>query len=139
MTPQTAAQKPASPDLLRKLENFGKGLRSFEKTEFSMDPREDLEGEFCKVTVVFRPNGDVIFQLFPKGRKWPKGEREGRELVGDLLEVYFDSLERFSGSHVPELDSWAVRAEGLASMPTYDKEHHVYGFARYLNQSLADL
>lgn len=136
MTPQT---RTPSPTTARALAHFTRGLKSFEHTEFSMAPREDVEGQFCNATIVYRANGDVIFQLFPRTKKFPAGAEAGREFLADALEVYFDSLDRFSASYVHELSSWAVRAELLAETPTYNREHHVYGFLSYLNQALADL
>ncbi len=124
---------------LRALANFVRGSESFSKTKFSLEPREELIGDACDVTVVYRENGDVIFQLFPKTRNWPADVKAGRELLGELLETYFDKTEGFSGAYAPELKSWAILATRLALTLTYDKEHHVYGFARFLNQALVDL
>lgn len=135
----TGTHQTPGAQTVRDLANLRRGLKTYEQTEFSTEPREELIGDLCDVTVVFRANGDVIFQLFPKTKKWPRDSAAARALLGDLLEVYFDSLDNLAGSDVPELKSWAVRAEGLASRLSYDKEHHVYGFARYLNQALADL
>ena len=120
------------------LRHFEDGVRTFAKTEFSTEPREEMQGQFCDITVVFRENGDVIFQLFPK-RKWPADVAGGRQLLSDLVEVYFTDTSRFSASWVPELSSWGLRAAGLAETLTYDKDHHVVGFATFINQALADL
>jgi len=119
------------------LRHFADGVRAFQKTQFSLEPREELEGQYCNVTVVFR-GSDVIFQLFPK-RKWPKTTNEGRALLSELVDVYFGDTSRFSASWVPELSSWALKASGLSETLSYDKDHHVYGFAAYINQALADL
>ena len=135
----TDVQQAWSRQTPQNLALFARGCASFRETDFYMDEREDLEGPLCNVTVVFKEHGDVVFQLFPKTRKWPRGEAEGRGLLADLLDVYFGDLGRFAGSHVPELGSWAVRARGLAELPSYVKEHHVYGFAAYVNAALDEL
>lgn len=125
----------ASQEMLR---HFEAGLRTFAKTEFSTEPREEMQGQFCDVTVVFRENGDVIFQLFPK-RKWPQDLQAARALLSELVDVYFTDTSRFSASWVPEVSSWGLRAAGLSEMLSYDKDHHVIGFATFINQALADL
>jgi len=121
------------------LDAFSAGIDIFKKAEFSLDAREELKGQHCDVTVVFKPRGDVIFQLFPKKRKLLLGDHEGRVLLSELVEVYFTDTNRFSASWVPELKSWALKASDLANTLSYDKDHHVYGFATYINQALADL
>jgi hypothetical protein len=118
---------------------FSEGVDLFKRAEFSLDAREELKGQFCDVTVVFKPQGDVIFQLFPKKRKLLRGDQDGRVLLSELVEVYFSDTGRFSASWVPELESWALKAARLADTLSYDKDHHVYGFATYINQALADL
>lgn len=116
------------------LDSFARGLKSFEKTEFALDPREVFEGDICDVHAVYKGD-DIIFQLFPKRR----ARVLTRDLVAEAVDVWFGSTERFSGSYIPELESWALRARGLAALPSYDREHHVVGFATYLNEALAAL
>lgn len=135
----TDAQMAWSGQAARNLERFVRGCRSFKDTEFRVDEREELQGPLCDLTVVFKDDGDVVFQFFPKTRKWPKDAGAGRAFLADLLEVYFGDLARFSGAHVPELGSWAVRARGLTALPSYNRDHHVYGFASYVNTALDEL
>lgn len=115
------------------LNNFEKGLKSFETTQFALDPREVFEGQACDLHVVLKGD-DVIYQIFPK-----KAEKVTHEVLGDLVEVYFGDLSRFSGSYVPELKSWALRAKNIINTPVYNHDYHVAGFARYLNEALAAL
>ena len=135
----TDAQRAWSAQTPQNLAALVRGLKSFEHTQFAMDTREDVDGPFCRASVIYRENGDIVFQLFPHARGFPTGADPGRAFLADALEVYFGSLDRFSASHIPELSSWAVRAKGLAETPMYDKDHHIYGFLSYLNQPLADL
>jgi hypothetical protein len=118
---------------------FAAGVETFKRTSLSLDVRETLEGEFCTTTAVFKPNGDIIFQLFPVDLKQLGGDEKGRALLSELVEVYFSVTDRFSADWVPELKSWALKAGGLANALSYDKTHHVDGFATYVNQALADL
>ncbi len=137
MNVQTQATPPLDRGAM--LAHFEAGLKAFERTEFALEPREEIEGQLCDVTVVDRENGDVVFQIFPK-RKWPmKSKDNGRALLSQMVEVYFGDTERFSASWVPELKSWALRARGLRDVVSYDRAHHVVGFAAFINQALADL
>ena len=135
----------ASPELVKDLQTFVRGAAAFAQTEFAVDPREEIDGPFCAVTVVFKRDGDVIFQLFPKklgtrggGGRWPSDEAAARDLLARLIDQHFGSTDRFSAAWTPELKSWAVHAAGLSERATYDKERHVYGFAQYINQALAN-
>lgn len=118
------------------LEQFKKGIESFQHTSFSLDPREDFEGDHCSATAVYRENGDIVFQLFPV-KPWGTGE-SARALVTDLVETYFGSTDHFAAAPTPELDSWAVKAIGLANKVGYTREHHVVGFLLFINIFLAD-
>jgi len=138
MTPQTADISFTDKDRARLLGQFERGLESFNRTQFAIEPREEFEGKFCDITVVFRENGDVVFQIFPK-KKWPRDVGDGRALLTDMVMIYFGGLDRFSASYISELSSWGLIARDLTGMISYDKEHHVAGFARFVNQALADL
>lgn len=128
-------------ELQKNLANFAKGAESFARTQFALDPREELVGSTCTVVVVFKESGDVIFQVTPKVKKRLLNNEAARALIAEMLDVYFGSLDNLSASYDPEdgIESWAIRYARLARRPAYSKDYHVYGFAQFINQALADI
>jgi hypothetical protein len=112
-----------------------KGWDSFEEEELYVEPREEYTLTHTRVEVVYKQNGDVVFQLFPQSPSWPPPDR-GREFLAEVIEAHFGSAEFFQASYVPELRSWAVRAVGLSNLTTYDKAFHVEGFVRLVDDTV---
>ena len=130
-TPSTSGKKLS---VVHALQNLEKGADSFSRTQFSLDEREELIGSLCAATIVYKEDGDIIFQLVHKRGRWPQGMAE---LLGDAVAHWFGSTDRFSASFIPELSSWAMRARGLAHTPPFRREHHVHGFVSFLDNALA--
>lgn len=116
------------------------GYDDFARTEFEAPPpREVFEDERAKLEVIFREDGDVIFQIFPKVKGFPVGERLGRTFLAEAIEAHFGSTDSFEGGFTEELGSWAVKAKGLQGRLGYKPEYHVLGFVEFLVTAIGEL
>ncbi len=132
------APRPEWADSLSK--NMKRGYVDFQKVEFvPPPPREEIDTDFLRVEVVFRENDDVIFQLFPKTKAFPKDSRLARTFLAEALEAHFGDTTDFEGGYTPELESWAIKAKGLQQHVSYAPEHHIHGFVQLLAAALAEL
>lgn len=113
--------------------------------QISTDPREEFKGTHATVTVVFKANGDVIFQLAPVHQDALANSPQTRTLLAEIISFYYgpEFLPRFSGdymgTHVPGFHNWAILSRGLANLVTYNVDYHVRGFALYLCEALKEL
>ncbi len=129
------AQSPAwAGSLFDKMtRGWGSQLRSQE--EVVVEPRESVQCKHVDVTVVMKDDGTIIFQIFPKSRKWPSPEA-ARDFLAEVIEAHYGDTDRFSADYVHELKSWAIRAVGLPSLINYDKAFHIDGFIALVDDSV---
>lgn len=125
-------ERPTWVDDLRK--QGGQAIDNFSEEVVTPPPREVIEYGSLSVTVVYREDGDIIFQIFP-GPKSPlsKDGEKVRNLLAETIECYFGSTDRFEGSYTDEMKSWALKAVRLSDLPSYNHDYHVVGFVKFLS------
>ena len=106
-----------------------------EPDELYVEPREEIELRHVKAVVVFRENGDVVFQFFPKDKRWP-GPDSARSFLAEAIQGHFGSTENFAATYTPELDSWAAISRGLTGRVGYSKKFHVDRFLVLIDDAL---
>lgn len=132
---QPTPQTPSWSNDLRTAMASGWGKHLDREEELSVEPREEFELQHTDVTVVFKDDGDIIFQFFPQGSKWPV-PAAARDFLAEAIEAHFGSTDRFAASYVPELESWAVKAAGLTTQVSYDKAFHVDRFVHLVDDAV---
>jgi hypothetical protein len=119
-----------------------KEMSSFQQAEFvPPPPREEFVFEHLDVTVVYRTEADkdIIFQVFPKTRFFPRDPSLARTLLAEVIEAHFGDTSNFEAGYTPELKSWAIKAKSLQKLLSFDPEYHVRGFVQLLHDTLLEL
>lgn len=136
-----------STDTWRPLEIFGRfleddqtgvGQPAGKPTPIHVDPRDEYKMPKADVTVVFKQNGDVIFQIFPKVNYWPS-PKSARVFLTELVKAHFGQIDNFQAEWIPLLHSWALKAEGLQNWDSFDRIYHTQRFVTLLNDTLAEM
>lgn len=128
----------ASPDWASPLrDTMFAGWNSAQTEEFSVEPRDEFELNHVDMQVVYRHNGDVIYQVFPHqgDTHWPS-LADARQFLAEVIEAHFGDTRRFSASYVPEVSSWGILAKGLKNIPTFNREFHVDAFVQLVDDAV---
>jgi hypothetical protein len=116
------------------------GYEDFQRAEFAPPPpREELHSAVLRVEVVYREDGDIIFQLFPNTKAFPADEKLARAFLAEAIDTHFGDTAAFEGGYTPELESWAIKAKNLHTQVSYNHDHHVLGFVHLLMDALTEL
>jgi hypothetical protein len=103
--------------------------------KFTVEPRLEVKQKNFSAHVVFRSEGDVIFQFF----ELPKKFKEFEPLLAEAVESHFGSTDKFALAHVPELRSWALLAQGLQDTALYSQAQHIDKFLELIDLAIDEV
>jgi hypothetical protein len=103
--------------------------------QFTIEPRVEFKGKHFTAHVVFRSEGDVIFQFF----ELPKRFKDIEPLLAEAVEGHFGSTDNFALAHVPELKSWALFAKGLQNIALFNQTQHITHFLELIDLALQEV
>jgi hypothetical protein len=103
--------------------------------QFSVEPRIEFKGTNFTSHIVFRSEGDVIFQFF----ELPKRFKDFEPLLAEAVEGHFGTTDNFALAHVPELKSWALLAKGLQNIALFNQQQHITKFLELIDLALTEV
>jgi len=107
-------------------------VEKFNSTEFSTAPRFGYDGKNFEAVIVYRGDGDIIYQLF----KVRHGDF--RQLLAEVVEAHFSSTDDFAVDFMKEVLSWGLIARGVRTRPLFNEQHYTGKFLDLLDQVLEE-